>query len=67
MENTMITEPCYVVTEEPDAYYVVSLLSKAKKPYQKTDEGLRMATEFAENLNKRSEEYRQQLKLREGK
>ena len=48
----------YVVTEEPDAYYVVSILSKAKKPFVHDECGLRLATEFADNLNKRSEEYK---------
>ena len=56
VENETINR--YAVTEEPDAYYVVSLLSKAKKPFVKDEQGFKMAEEYARKLNCASEKYK---------
>jgi hypothetical protein len=53
----------YIVVDDPDAYYVVSLLSKAKKPFPKDEQGLRLAELYATRLNAASQKYVEDRKL----
>ena len=56
VENETINR--YAVIEESDCYCVISLRSKAKKPFVHDECGLSMAQEYARKLNCASEKYK---------